>query len=223
MRLETASLVSLVILAAPLPAQVTPAWKFRAGDSFTIERIYQQKQSVESKGKEFKSEFSSTWIAKFTVRKVAQTETVLEQSLVSVTYKSPHDQVQAWANGETGREMKGSTFRLAVSPAGRIRSFEGYDDFIKKLSDNQAGEEKALRSLLPMAGLRDGLEEVLGFLPENAVKPGDGWQREAVEAVGYSALSRRSLSTITGGRGMAWTRSLTPWKRIMCRRRRILA
>ena len=61
------SLMALAILALPLPAQVGLSWKLPAGASFTIERVYEQKQSVTSKGKEFKSALSTTWVAKFTV------------------------------------------------------------------------------------------------------------------------------------------------------------
>src|SRR5262249_25546512 len=79
-------------------------------------------------------------------------------------------------------KMKGQSVTVTVTPHGRVTRLDGYEAFVKKLAENKVDVEKALRALLSEESVRDGLEEIFGFLPERAVAKGDKWKRTATEA-----------------------------------------
>jgi hypothetical protein len=186
MRPGTWALLVLASLASPLPGQVTLAWKFQEGQTFFLERVFQQKQMIEVKGKNFKQESTNTWLTKIAVKKVTPELISLDQTIVAVTSKhtgKPTPGQDQTSEAQLIEKMKGCTLQLKVTPAGRVQEFLGYEDMIQKVADKQEEREKALRFLVPESALRDGLEEALGFLPQKPVQPGDPWQRQAVEPV----------------------------------------
>lgn len=186
MRAGTWAPFVLVILAAPVSAQVTLAWKFQPGKSLYLERQFQQKQIIDVKNKNFKQESSNTWLTRLDIRKVSDNEILLEQTILSVTYKNigkPVPGADVAAESQIAEKLKGCTFRIMLSPSGRVRKLEGYDDMLQKVAEKQDERERALRFLVPETALRDGLEEVLGFLPEEPVRPGATWQRQAREPI----------------------------------------
>jgi hypothetical protein len=174
-----------MIVAGPLAAQETLAWKLTPGTHFFLERVYHQKQVVDVKNSNFKQESKSTWLSKLTALKAGADEVALEQTIVSVKFDRS-GKAAAVAGGLEAKfadKLKGAKFRVTLTPAGKVRKFEGYDDAVRTLADKDDAQEKALRFLVPESALREGLEEVLGFLPAGPVKVGDTWQREASEPV----------------------------------------
>jgi len=185
-RLISCSPLVLLLLADAAAAQVSLSWKLPVGSGFTLERVYQQKQTIEAKGKTFKQDSTNTWTTRLVVKKAADSEIILEQTIVSVTSK--HTPPPAAGSDDTlstqlAEKMKGSVFQVTITPSGRVRKLDGYDDLIKKMADGKPELEKSLRFLIPETALRDGLEEALGFLPEKPVQPQGRWQRQAVDPV----------------------------------------
>jgi hypothetical protein len=153
-----------------------------AGSFFFLERVYHQKQSIDVKNNNFKQESRNTWLSKLTVMKVGADEIVIDQTIVSVKFDKT-GKAAAAASGLEAKfadKLKGASFRVTLTPAGKVRKFDGYDDAIRKLADKD-DVQRTLRFLVPESALREGLEEVLGFLPPGPVKVGDTWQREASE------------------------------------------
>lgn len=181
MRPAILTAIGWMVLALPAAAQETLAWTLREGQTLYLERVYRQKQTIDVKNKAFQQTSSNTWISKLDVHKVTDTDIVVDQTVISVVFKK--DQPKPMPQDRFAERLKGSKFRITLTPAGRIRKFEGYDDLVARVADKDEAEDKALRFLVPESALREGVEEVLGFLPTSPVQPGDRWQREASESV----------------------------------------
>jgi hypothetical protein len=163
-----------------IQAQETPKWKFRAGTSFNLENVHSQKQTVKINDKVQKSESTTTWVTSIDVLKATDKEIVIEQTIVSVTAKEakPNVTAEAWA-----AKMKGSKFQVTLSPTGRVLKFEGYEELVKKLNDPMHAKEDVAHFLVSESALRQTLEEMLGFLPDQPVAVGATWKRQAVESI----------------------------------------
>ena len=215
------SFVVFVVLAGPMPAQETLAWKFQVGTSFQIESVDKSKRVLLWDKNETTRQSIDTWVRKYTVRKVTATEIVLDQTIVSVSSEGP-----AWASLPTplatiADKLKGCTFRVTISPTGRVLKLEGYDNFVKKMSDGQADSEKSIRAACPESSVRKWLEDTLAYLPEKAVKPGDRWQRES-QSASFSGTYKSVIEYEYKGATTVRTRLLTLKKGPACRRPRLV-
>lgn len=177
-------LLFLVLSAAPLHGQTTLAWRFQPGDAFQIERTFEQKQTVEVQQRTFEQATTSVWLTTFTVQKVDGEAAAVDMIFDRVTTKS---NAKAMGDGPSDSQLaerfQGGKLILKITPAGRIQQLDGYGDLLKRLSHNQPEAEKSLRFIVPETGLKDGIEEIFGFVPEKPVHPGDRWQREGIEPV----------------------------------------
>jgi hypothetical protein len=177
----------LVVLLGARPglAQVKLEWRFKEGETFFAERVYTQKQSVEINGKAFKEVRSKTWLSAITVKEKTKAGALLEYKVESASFQSdgarrgvspliPSEDL--WA-----AKIKGCTFKITVTPRGKVAKFEGYEAFVQKLADKNDDSEKALRALITEEGLREDAEEIFSILPEKIVRKGDKWKRESSE------------------------------------------
>ncbi len=169
----------LGVLAAPVQAQdqVKLEWKFNKGDKFYVEDISTLKQKIEIMGKTIDQTLKTTMITSYTVKNKTDEGVVLEQKFEDVVVKA-----QGGLGGDLDRYMeklKGGVFTLTVGKGGKITKFEGYDAFIKKLTEGAGADDagKYVRLLLSEDLLRKSAEEAFGFLPAEPVKKGETWSR----------------------------------------------
>jgi hypothetical protein len=181
-RCDLVAALVLGVLALPASAQVTLSWKFEKGDKFYLRTDSTLDQTITSGGTDVKQTIEQSMVSSFTVKdKKADGSVVLEQKIDTVTMKTSGPGA---ADAKPPDGLKGATFTITVSPKWQITKFEGYDALIKKLSGEDAGVEKLIRTFLPEEILRASAEEAFGFLPDKAVKKGDTWERKLVYPLG---------------------------------------
>jgi hypothetical protein len=179
MRHGAVILVCLVPLSAA--AQTRLEWRFNVGDSFLLERVYRQKQEIEVKGRSFKHDVSTSWLTRVAVKEKHFWQWVLQVTFEEVSYKNDGAMNPALFDDKLAERLKGLSLSLVVTSRGEVKKMIGYDEFVAKLSEGKKDVEKVVRALFSEAGLREGFEEVLGFVPHKAVTKGQTWQREAVD------------------------------------------
>jgi hypothetical protein len=183
-------------------AQVKLEWQFKEGETFTVKRVFTQKQSVEIKNKVFKEERAKTWVTAITVKEKTPAGYLLEIKIVSVRFRPARAQrgspavgspaggvIPPAAGGAAGanlddklaEKIKDSTFTAVVTSSGKVTKFEGYDGFIGKVAGKNVEAAKVLRALVPEEAVREELEDIFSFLPGKAVHKGDKWKRETTE------------------------------------------
>lgn len=191
--------VCLILGAGPAFAQTRLEWKFAAGDSFVLERIYTQRQEMELGAKKFVQETASTWLTSVAIKEKGPKGALLVLTIESVQIKSIGSGSTGGIDNKLAEKMKGLSLTLTLTPHGKITRLDGYDAFIKALAEGKVEVEKALRSLLTEESLRDGFDEVFGFLPERAVSKGDKWKRAATEAAPPFGSFKSSFEYTYGG------------------------
>ncbi len=174
------------VLAAPVRAQdgVKLEWKFNKGDKFYVEDVATLKQKIEIMGKTIDQTVKTTMVTSYTVKDKTDDGVVLEQKFEDVVVKA-----QGGIGGDLDKYMeklKGGVFTLTLGKGGKITKFEGYEAFIKKLTEGAGAEDagKFVRLLLSEDLLRKGAEEAFSFLPAEPVKKGETWKRESTQSFG---------------------------------------
>jgi hypothetical protein len=178
------SAVMIVAVAVrPAAAQTKLEWHFKEGETFFVESVAVQKQTVEIKSKLLKEERTRTWVTAVTVMKKTSAGHVLDLKIESVTLQPAAPGTPAGLDDKLAAKMQGCQFTATVTSQGKLAKFEGYDAFVQKLAEKNGEVEKVLRALLSEEALREDIEEVFYCLPHKAVKKGDKWKREAIEPV----------------------------------------
>jgi hypothetical protein len=192
MSLRRTMAVAWLLLAAalPAPAQTTLAWKFNKGDKFYIQTATEIRQKVTIGDKVTSSTATYTTVSLFEVKKAEADSYTLEQTVESVQLKSdkPDDPNNAIPS-RFAAQIKGSKFQITLSPSGTIKSLEGYDDFIRKLSGGREADDKALRAEYSEEGIRSELNSIFVPFPEKAVSKGDTWSRKVVLPTPFGTLT----------------------------------
>jgi Family of unknown function (DUF6263) len=181
MRISLIAILASLLAPAFAQGQAKLEWKFAKGDCFSTERVYTQKQVIDIKGKQFKQTGSNTWVTSVSIGDRAGDGHAVKFTIESVAYKTQGPAVAGGFDDKMAAKMKGAAFSGVITSQGRLTKLEGYEAFIGRLGEKNADVEKVLRSLLSEEGVREGFEEMFGFLPEKAVKVGDKWSRETVE------------------------------------------
>ncbi len=180
------ALMAFAVLIAPVSAQTSLVWRFEPGQVYEVERRAAKQQSVELKGKPFRQESKSVWQVRLDVKAKKGEAFLVQAAFTKVQHEQDHkpDAVAV----RMADALQGSVFNLLVSPPGEIADLQGYDELIKKLVDKSgpaADSEKVRRAawqaIIPEAGLKQAFAEMLGPLPDKAVRKGDRWQREFVD------------------------------------------
>jgi hypothetical protein len=178
-----AALVIGSLLAGPALAQEKLAWKFKEGDKFYIEDKATVKSTIKVLGNtEYKEEIQTN-IASIQVQKVTADGVILLQTLEEIKtdlIKGKGDPQEA----QILEKMRGAKFTITLNNKGRITKFDGYDEFIVKLSNGDAQAEKVLRAILPVDTFKKTTEHAFSMLPEKPVSKGDTWDREMSISMG---------------------------------------
>jgi len=179
--------VALVLGGLTAPAAygqdaVKLEWKFNKGDKFYVEDISTMKQKIELMGKGFEQTLKTTMVTSYTVKDKTTDGAVLQQKIENVNVQS-----QGGLGGDMDKMMeklKGAQFTITIGQGGKITKFEGYEEFIKTLTEGMEETAKFVKMLLTEDVLKKSAEEAFGFLPAEPVKMGDTWKRETTVPFG---------------------------------------
>jgi hypothetical protein len=172
-----AAVLALAGAALPAYGQGGLEWKFKEGDKFYIESATRTSQTLELKAQNKKSEYTTeqTTVLGFKVLKQDRDSAVLEETIEAVRVKTD-DPTNSTA-GRNASLLKGATFKVTVTPAGKVARFEGYVEWLKKTSRGNDAVARTLRDHLPEELFKEELATIFSFLPERAVSAGATWKR----------------------------------------------
>jgi Family of unknown function (DUF6263) len=219
------AVLALIGLALPVQGQEALVWKFKKGDEFFVKSVTVRKQSVQADDKKIAYENTATTYSRFVVLSTDANGTQLEQTferaeLISKDLndtkpadpKKPADPTTLGAQRYMNL-LKGAVLTVNISPTGAVKTLEGYEDLIRKLTGNPA--DKNAQEVLPKSSLIDDLEEIFHVLPDKAVAKGDTWTRDPLKiSLGaWGSLSGNAVFTAQGkgekGETITVTRKLT--------------
>jgi hypothetical protein len=219
------AVLALMALALPVQGQEALVWKFKKGDEFFVKSVTVRKQSVQADDKKTAYETTATTYCRFVVLSTDANGTQLEQTFerAELTSKDANDPKPADpkkpADPTTiGAQrymnlLKGAVLTVNISPTGAVKTLEGYEDLIRKLTGNP--NDKNAQEVLPKSSLIDDLEEIFHVLPDKAVAKGDTWTRDPLKlSLGaWGSLSGKAVFTDQGkgekGQTITVTRTLT--------------
>lgn len=150
-------------------------WKFTQGDKFYLENVTNLKQTIEVMGQKIPMDSVNTTVSSFKVLKVAPDEVVLEQKIESVKIKAGQG---AGPQAQVAEKMAGSVFTVTLNGKGEVTKIAGFDELIKKLSENNEEIGKLLKSILTEDTMKQGIQEAFSFVPGKPVNQGDSWKRQ---------------------------------------------
>jgi hypothetical protein len=171
----------LVGLTVPAQAQVKLEWKFKKGDKFWLETGTKLNQTIQVAGQEIKQSMDNTTVNSYTIKDVTNDGVILEQKIESVKMSSTGRLSGA---DELAKKMKGTTFTLTLDKDGKITKFEGYDEFINRLANDDPKVAKGIKQMLSQDTLTKATQEAFGFLPSDPVKKGSTWKKSVTVPLG---------------------------------------
>jgi len=179
-RLLAAALLG-VALTVPSAArsQTTLRWQFREGEKFYVEDVILADQTVTVMDMKLNQKTTTRRLSQFTVKSADKEKPgfLLEQKILAWTAKQ-EGSIAPPDDGKLDKLTRNVTFQFRLSPGGALTNFQGYDDFLRKVGDQDANEAKLFRLLLTKEALQSPLEAVFSVLPAKAVKAGDQWQHK---------------------------------------------
>ena len=136
----------------------------------------------------------TTNITRYTVKRVAGTAVTMEMKIETVEVKADNNQFGGGME-KMQEKMQGATFTFTLEGS-KVTKFQGYDEFMKKLTDGDEMMAKVGKLMFTEDILKKGIEEeAFTILPEKAVKPrrqvdqgtqnaaGAAWQPQAEQPV----------------------------------------
>jgi Family of unknown function (DUF6263) len=190
--------VLLVGVIAPAQAQeVKLQWKFKEGDKFYVEDVATTKTNVTVLSMQVKEESKTTTVTSYTVKKVTADTVVLAQTIENVDIDA-----QGQLGGLAGKiveKMKGATFTVHMTPAGKVTKLEGYKEFAKKLAGDDGDTGKIVAALFTEDLFKASAEQAFSMTPPSAVKKGDTWKQESkIPVLGLGDFKTVSEYTYNG-------------------------
>jgi len=170
------AILALVGLSLPVYSQTTLEWKFKVGEKYFVEETQDMKQTVSVIGKDIKQTVKTTTITSYTVKNIDGNGVTLEMKFESIQAKSEGD-MPADGLDKLQDKMVGATFTLTLDK-GKLTRFQGFKDFVKRLTDEDEEVGKVLKMFLTEETLKKGIEANFTLLPTTPVKKGDTWKRE---------------------------------------------
>ncbi|MBT6154478.1 MAG: hypothetical protein HOL01_25760 [Planctomycetaceae bacterium] len=150
---------------------VTLRWKLKVGDTFYIENVQKMKMTTKVMDREVEQNTTQTSITQFSVTKVTPDGgAVIQQTLLNFSRKS---NMAGDEDTDISELIKGVTFTITLNGKHELVKFEGYDEFVKKVSGGKPAAENALRAMVPEETLKRTVSETFSPLPRKAVSAGD--------------------------------------------------
>jgi hypothetical protein len=176
------AVLALGVLTVPAHGQATLEWKFKPGETFFLEEVRAQKQTMSTPGKTFKQDLEQTTVFEITVKDVNPDKSVvLEQKVAGIQFKNA---AGGGAEEKFIQQLQGAAFSLTLGPDGKPGELKGYDDVVKKIAGTDEQARKAVESILTKEALTRLAVEAFAFLPGKAVKDGDTWEQEFKSSLG---------------------------------------
>jgi len=166
------------VLAAPALGQgpTKLKWKFKEGDKFYVEDISNLKEKIELMGKPIEQKQKTTMVTSYTVNKVGSDSTTLTSKIEEVKVQSEGGLSSKL--DEVMEKLKGANFTITLDKSGKVTKFEGYNEFIKKLTEGMEDIGKFVKVMITEDVLKKSAEEAFGFLPAEPVSKDAKWKRE---------------------------------------------
>ncbi len=224
-RSTSVAVLALIAFALPVQGQDALVWKFKKGDTFFVKSVTVRTQSVQADDKKIAYLTTATTYTRFEVLSTDANGTQLEQTFERAELttqkpddKNPPDPKKPADPTTLGAQrymnlLKDAVLTVTLSPTGAVKTLEGYEDLIRKLTGNP--NDKNAQDVLPKSSLIDDLEEIFHVLPDKAVAKGDSWTRDPVKlSLGaWGALAGKAVFTDEGkgkeGEEISVTRTLT--------------
>jgi len=187
--------------------------EIQKGETYYVENKTDLKQTIEVMGMNVKQDMTNTTLASFAVKDVSENSVVVEQKILDVKVKSSGGLAAGGADKMT-EKMKGATFTITMTPHGKITKFEGYEDLIKRIAQENEEAGKLVKLMLTEETMKKGAEEAFGFLPNKAVEKGDKWANTMVVPMGpigtFKAENKYTYQgPVTGGEEIAVAATMT--------------
>ncbi|GEM_PF-5335532 len=179
------SMLLFVFLSSPplLPAQTTLAWKFRTGDTFSVEQQVVQTTALETKNKPFQQKSEWKLLSRWQVKETGKDSAKLLVTVDALTSKTYAGDTKVGLPSKEDELWRGAEFSFTTDPQGRLRDLKGHEALLKKLAGDSPQRLKILTALKPPDFFQALFQDVLGPMPENPVRPGDRWQSSAADSM----------------------------------------
>lgn len=179
MRIACLAFACIAALASPIQAQERLVWKLKPGEEFQIERKFDQKQTVESGGKALKQEMSGSWLFRFKAIEAKDDGFKLEAILAKAKHTTKG--ANSDLDSKTADRMQGTPFRFRIASSGKVSDLEGYEEFLDRATGKKDDARKVMRVLVPQEAFQQAFDDMFAFLPAEATKPGQAWNRDILD------------------------------------------
>mgnify|MGYP001297246029 CR=1 FL=1 len=155
-------------------------WKFKPKDRFQVETTMQLMQLRRALGQmDAQDAVQIVTTSTFTVQQIESDKSaVLSQKIDAVRYRIDGTiPASAAATAELFTRLKGASFTLTLGPDGKVRKFEGYADFIKRLDQQRPGDGQSFSQQVPEEDMKNASEEGFALFPDRPLRLGDTWER----------------------------------------------
>jgi len=174
--------LGLALFAAPAPAQVELAWKFKSGDTFYAQTEMTMKQSVNVLGMNQNIDTKMTVTLGFAVKAVNGDDVVLEQTFEGTKVDG---NPLAGMMEEAMDKIKGLKISFTFNAKTHdISKIEGAKDMIKKLTEDNPQMAQMMGSIMNEDALKQQLAGIFTFLPKKPVNKGDSWDNKSTVSLG---------------------------------------
>jgi uncharacterized protein DUF6263 len=174
----------LFLCALPLHAQTKLEWKFKEGDRFAQESLVTVQQTMTVGGQTNKQDFEHKLEAIFSVTKVNPDGSVeLRMQLEKIKASNRGNPGSPAASSQV-RALEDAVITLTLNAKREVTKFEGYEDLLKRVTNDDATSAKAIREIVKEETLKQQAAEAFAFLPEKAVNKGDTWNRKLESSLG---------------------------------------
>jgi hypothetical protein len=180
-------------------------WKFKPKDRFQVETTMQMLQLRRALGQmDAQDALQIVTTSTFTVQQVeADKSAVLQQKIEAVRYRMDGTiPASAAAAAELFTRLKGASFTLTLGPEGKVRKFEGYTEFIKRLDQQRPGDGQAFSQQVPEEDMKNASEEGFALFPDRPLRQGDTWERPStVNLAPFGAIQTKLIYTLQAFQG----------------------
>jgi hypothetical protein len=173
---------AFVATALPAYGQVRLEWRLKEGDTFSVEEVAKARHVfTTASGNKIPSGQTTAAVTRFTVVKRLGDKVVVEQKVESFNVTAD-TKLDADVERLAGR-MKGTALTLTLDARGRVERLEGYEAFVKHLSEGKDEAARTVRQMFSKDNLIHDAELFFAFPPDRAVTKGDRWRQPAVFSV----------------------------------------
>lgn len=168
-------------IATQATAQERLAWKFRDGQTFYMQEVMEQKQTIVTGGQTTEKTSTQTTVMEFRVLRAGTDGSVdLEMKMLSVKEDGP----AAEMNAPLLKRMEDSVFRVSLDAKSEITKFEGYEDFVARVADGDAKMAKVFRSIMGEEAFQKMVTQTFALVPNSTQKQGDVWEQKLGMSLG---------------------------------------